>query len=204
MSSPTQFPLREKRKAATRRNLIKSAQALFASQGYEKTTLEAVAEHAGLHVQTLYRHFSNKLELATAGDEDWLELFRRAIEDPQRAENTFKFWREWIRRATTEVTKNDGGQQYREFLLHLYGPPTISSHIIRISQQYQDLLTTSLAKDFGEHVDTLATPRLVAIMLWGANAHVLRLHATQKNYDLMAGAVDAVDSVEKLFSHLLR
>ncbi|NNF16518.1 MAG: TetR/AcrR family transcriptional regulator [Gammaproteobacteria bacterium] len=204
MSSPTQFPLREKRKAATRRSLIKSAQALFATQGYENTTLEAIAEHAGLHVQTLYRHFSNKLELAAAGGEDFLDRFREAITDPQRTDTTFEFWREWVRSTTTEITKNDGGRQYREFLLQLFGPPTISSQIIRIAQQYQDLLTESLAKDFDEPAEALGTARLVAIMLWGANAHVLRLHATQADYDLVAGVVEVIDSVEKHFRHLLR
>lgn len=39
---------------------------LFASKGYEETTLESIAKKAGLHVQTLYRHFPTKSDLAAA------------------------------------------------------------------------------------------------------------------------------------------
>ena len=89
----TRFPLREKRKAQTRASLIKAAQDLFSRKGYDETTLEQIAGHAGLHVQTLYRHFSSKQDLATAGDQDVLDRFRQLIEDPAREGNTFEFWR---------------------------------------------------------------------------------------------------------------
>ena len=50
----------------------------------------------------------------------------------------------------------------------------------------------------------IGTPRLVAIMLWGVNAHIQRLHATQENFDLAKEAVTVIDSVEALFGHLVR
>ncbi len=89
----TQFPLREKRKAQTRANLIQAAMELFANNGYQETTLEQVAEKAGLHVQTLYRHFRSKQELATATDQDLLDEFRSIITAPNRRGNTFACWR---------------------------------------------------------------------------------------------------------------
>ncbi len=199
----TQFPLREKRKAATRNSLIRSAQTLFAQQGYEDTTLEQVASHAGLHVQTLYRHFASKQELATAGDHDLLEGFRAAIRDPQRSDDTFTFWRSWVFEATSRVTRDDGGQQYREFLLQRWTPQLVSSQLIRIGHEYEDLLTESLARDFGMPATGVDTPRLVAIMLWGVNAHVQRLHATRQDFDLAGEAVAAIDAVEALFGHLV-
>ncbi len=200
----TQFPLREKRKAATRSSLIRSAQTLFATQGYEQTTLEEVAGHAGLHVQTLYRHFASKQELATAGDEDLLDRFTRAIRDPQRQTSTFSFWREWVRQAIERVTQEDGGQQYRAFLLQRWTQPLVSSQLIRISHQYEDLLTESLAADFALPAEGTGTPRLVAIMLWGVNAHVQRLHASHAEFDLAKEAVVVIDAVEALFGHLVK
>ena len=59
---------RARRKAETRASLIRSARELFTNLGYDNTTLEAVAKHADLHVQTLYRHFSSKEHLATASE----------------------------------------------------------------------------------------------------------------------------------------
>ena len=75
----TKFPLRTKRKMETRLKLVRSARHLFLTKGYDNTTLEEVAEAAGLHVQTLYRHFGTKQDLAKAGDEYWLRLFEEAI-----------------------------------------------------------------------------------------------------------------------------
>ena len=59
----------------TRRKLVRAARQLFVSKGYDETTLEEIADAAGLHVQTLYRHFGTKQELARAGDIYWLNLF---------------------------------------------------------------------------------------------------------------------------------
>ncbi len=202
--SNTQFPLREKRKAATRTSLIRSAQSLFAQQGYDETTLEAVAEHAGLHVQTLYRHFASKQELATAGDQEQLERFRRAISDPSRKDHTFDFWRSWVQSAVTRVTQEDGGRQYRDFLIQRWSSALVSSQLIWIGQEYEDLLAASFREDFGGSADNLEVARLAAITLWGANARVQRLHASQKDYDLAQQAVDAVDKVQKLFGHMMK
>ncbi len=201
--SNTQFPLREKRKAATRISLIRSAQALFSQQGYDETTLEAVADHAGLHVQTLYRHFASKQELATAGDEELLTRFKTAIADPARTSHTFDFWRDWVRTMVNRVTQEDGGRQYRDFLIQRWTSPLVSSQLIRIGQEYEDLLAQSLARDFDSSADGIDTARLAAIMLWGVNARVQRLHVSQKNYNLAKEAVAAVDAVENLFKHLL-
>ncbi len=50
----------------------------------------------------------------------------------------------------------------------------------------------------------VATPRLVAIMLWGVNAHIQRLHASQPDFDLAKEATAVIDSVESLFGHLVK
>ncbi len=202
--SLTQNPLRKKRKAATRGRLIRSAGLLFAERGYKETTLEEVAEHAGLHVQTLYRHFANKQELATAGDQDLLEQFEYAITDPQRNSNTFDFWREWVGDMAVRLTRVEGGQNLRKFLRQRWSRQRISPLLIRIAHQYEDLLTDSLARDFDMPSGGVATPRLVAIMLWGVHSHVQRLYVAEEEFDLAKEVVVVVDSVESLFGHLMK
>lgn len=46
--------------AATRRALLAAARELFAAQGYERTTVRAVAERAGVNQALLFRYFGNK------------------------------------------------------------------------------------------------------------------------------------------------
>ncbi len=198
----TQFPLREKRKAATRLKFMQSAQTLFATRGYDETTLEEVAAHAGLHVQTLYRHFSSKQELATAGERAQLDRFRVAFRDTARTDDTFTFWREWVRVAATRVTR-DGGQQYRDYLIQRQQSPQVSAQLMDIATEYEDLLTESLARDFGMSPEGVGTPRLVATMLWGANACVVRQHRVGADHDLVGEVVAAVEKVEALFGNLV-
>ena len=201
MSTP--ISLREQRKAATRAGLIRVARRLFATQGYENTTLEEVAAEAGLHVQTLYRHFANKVELASAGDVEGLDQFRDGT--MSRTTPALEFWRNWVEMATIAVTKNDGGQSYRETLHQQWRPPMIPSQLIRIGESYQDLLTEMLATDFGfsREENQLDTPRLAAIALWGASSHTLKRYANEEGFDLVIEAVAAVGRVEAVFKPLL-
>lgn len=46
--------------AATRRALLTAARELFAAQGYEHTTVRAVADRAGANQALLFRYFGNK------------------------------------------------------------------------------------------------------------------------------------------------
>jgi AcrR family transcriptional regulator len=50
----------------TREQLLASATAMFAERGFESTSLEAVADGAGVTSATVYRHFRNKSDLLLA------------------------------------------------------------------------------------------------------------------------------------------
>ena len=60
-----QFPPPPKQERSRRRRdaLLQSALALFAQQGYEATTIEAIAQHAGIAVGGFYRHFASKRQI---------------------------------------------------------------------------------------------------------------------------------------------
>jgi len=59
----------------TRTRILKAAQRLFASLGYDGTTTRELAQAAGVAEGTLFRHFANKkailIEVATQG---WIEI----------------------------------------------------------------------------------------------------------------------------------
>ena len=59
----------------TRTRILKAAQRLFASSGYDGTTTRDLAQAAGVAEGTLFRHFANKkailVEVATQG---WVEI----------------------------------------------------------------------------------------------------------------------------------
>lgn len=55
--------LREERAALTRSRIAQAARRLFGSRGYGATTLAAVAEEAGVAVQTIYAVYGSKAEI---------------------------------------------------------------------------------------------------------------------------------------------
>lgn len=196
----TQYPLREKRKQRSREALIRSAAKLFARRGFETTTLEDIAEDAGLHVQTLYRHFPNKNELAAAIDQQHLEAFREAF--AERDTDTLRFWRAWVERAARSLTR-DGGASYRKGLLNFYNLPSLSTTYLRNWNAYVEVLAEGLAKDFGYPTgDKARLPMLVACMLCSGNRRAAFEWANSDGKsDLADECVGMVDAVIAEFGH---
>lgn len=202
MTEPARYPLRTIRKEKTRAKLVAASQELFLTRGYKETTLEDVADAAGLHVQTLYRHFASKEELANAGNRAWLKLFRSRLENPERKGDTFDFWRAWTERLVERVLEK-GTESERQNLQARHSSPLLLGHLWTVQTQYEDLLTASLARDFGiEDASPTALPRLVAAMLIGANAHVFRSFERGEG-DLRVEALAVIDKIRSLFAEQL-
>ena len=56
-------PRRDAQARQTRRSILAAASELFVASGYAATTIQAIAERAGVAVQTVYAVFGNKREL---------------------------------------------------------------------------------------------------------------------------------------------
>jgi AcrR family transcriptional regulator len=57
---------REREKTQTRINIIKAAEKLFLSQGFENTTMEQIANKAQYSKGTIYNYYNSKDELYVA------------------------------------------------------------------------------------------------------------------------------------------
>ncbi|MFC4949851.1 TetR/AcrR family transcriptional regulator [Pseudonocardia sp. GCM10023141] len=87
--------------AATRRALLDAARELFASDGYDATTVRAVADRAGVNQALLFRYFGNKeglfaeairgraLGLLDGTQHDLLERTIDAVLDPDNTTEPF-------------------------------------------------------------------------------------------------------------------
>ncbi len=66
--------------AGTRERLAESALRLFASQGFERTTVAEIAADAGLTERTFFRYFADKPEVLFAGQEEFERVFLDGLE----------------------------------------------------------------------------------------------------------------------------
>src|SRR6266705_2863077 len=65
-ATPTGVTLRDRARDAIRDEVLTRAWLLFAEQGFAATTIEQVAEAAGMSRRTFFRYFSGKDELVAA------------------------------------------------------------------------------------------------------------------------------------------
>lgn len=72
---------RERRKRATRQALLEAAYELFAAKGYHETTVEEIADAAGVSRRTAFRYFPTKHSLVFPEREARLERFRELLHD---------------------------------------------------------------------------------------------------------------------------
>ena len=84
---------RSERSRKTRARVVEAARQLFLEQGYVATTIESIAEHAGVAVQTVYYLFGTKrsvlasvLDATIVGDLEPVALADRAWVDDLRGE----------------------------------------------------------------------------------------------------------------------
>ena len=59
--------LRERKKREARHRIIRAAEHLFAKRGIDNTTMDEIADRAGVSVATVYNYFGNKSALLLAG-----------------------------------------------------------------------------------------------------------------------------------------
>ena len=162
------YTSRAEKRQITRKALIDAATELLARNGIRATTLEAVAERAGLHVQTLYRHFSNKGELFAALEESLFLEQKALLEDPERQSSTLGV-RYGMDVAGLGSLHEEG---VKNALVSLTDPEWAGVHMLT-SYRYEDLLSEHLARELGCKPND-PEPRLLAAMLqWGATS-VLR------------------------------
>ncbi len=85
-ASPMPAGRRERQKQERERRIIAAARRLFDRKGYVDTSMEEVADRAGLAVGTLYNYFSSKDQLLFAisrsDTEPLLKLGERILADP--------------------------------------------------------------------------------------------------------------------------
>lgn len=71
--------LRERKRRETLARIAEAGLKLFMTNGYEETTLEAIAEAAGISRRTFFYYFKSKEEILLAWQSHFTQLIRAAV-----------------------------------------------------------------------------------------------------------------------------
>jgi AcrR family transcriptional regulator len=208
---PVEYPKRTLKKNLNREKLVVAAALLFSRNGHMRTTLNDVASYAGVHVQTLYKHFKTKEELAIASAEIVVTDCRKKFEEKFETHCSFAIWRDWIESTVLYLTDLGIGI-YKQEQIRSASSLLNDNYLLVVYSGYEDILTEYLAKDFGMDPKTDRLPRLVACMLWSGNEAAMKRCAgldcanTDLDFDeaILGESLHVVDEVEKIFSTYIK
>jgi TetR/AcrR family transcriptional regulator, regulator of autoinduction and epiphytic fitness len=141
-------PKREEQAKATRRAILEAAQRLFVANGYGATSIRAIAEEAGVAVQTVYAVFGNKRQLvielvenAVTGDDDPATVTERPEAQAIRAEPSAR------RRAQLDAALS---RKITERLLPVF---KITSDAAAVDPDFAELNRAMIARRRAEMID---------------------------------------------------
>ena len=205
------YPKRTHKKNLNREKLAVAAAITFSRNGYPNTPLHEIAEHAGVHVQTLYKQFKNKEELALVAAEVATRDIKTRFHENFPSKSTFQIWRHWIESSVSYLS-NLGFGEYKKQALKSSISLMNDNYLLAINASYENILTEYLSKDFQMNVKTERLPRLVACMLWSGNEAAMKRCAgldtsnniLNDNKKIISESIGVVDEVEQIFSSYIK
>ena len=135
--------LRTKQKLETRRKLMDAAIDLFMSRGYEAVSLEQVAEHAQIHVQTLYRHFKNKSMLACAYFDSGIDQIIYQLDRVSPQQDAYRVWKKSSLSGLNSIVNGANSLQLFQMI---HANPELLAHNLSYARKVEDKLTEVLQK----------------------------------------------------------
>ncbi|WP_411151985.1 TetR/AcrR family transcriptional regulator [Streptomyces sp. A30] len=186
-------PLREQTRSVVRALLTKTALELFATKGYDDTTLEEIAAAAGVSKRTLFNYFRNKEDLALNGLSEQGELIaarlaeRPADEDPWAS----------LRAAFQVLEEMDLTAERRlEMTTLLFGNESLRAGHAEKQARWQDLFAPLIEPRLPDSDHRTLQARAIAAAaitcLQAATEEWMRLGAQADIFDLYDTAVQAI------------
>ncbi|MFE4549129.1 TetR family transcriptional regulator [Streptomyces sp. NPDC056785] len=162
--------LRERKKQRTRDALLRAALELFVTQGYERTTVDEIAEAVDVSQRTFFRYFAGKEDVALFTQSIAESRFLAAVRERPPHEAPL----EALRRAVLEGwdTIGEAVEAVVPIELHMRAyqliestPALLAAHLRR-SAELEDEIARVIAEREGIDVDTDPRPR-VAVAVFG-------------------------------------
>jgi AcrR family transcriptional regulator len=159
----TQPGLRERKKQRTREPIARAAHELFATRGYQTTTLAEIAEAADVSTRTIFAYFPSKEDILFSNFALMRESLMQALAERPAGQDVLETVREFIL-ALNEVKQSEQDEDLR---LCIESDETLRTHMRARIAQLEELLAPEIAKDLGAAVTDLRT-QVVAASLTAA------------------------------------
>ena len=194
----TIYPLREKKRSNTRAVLISTCDKLISRDGYKNMTMQAVADEAGIHVQTLYKHFPTKFDLAATSS---CETLRNKMKS--RNTDTLNEWKVHVMEKAAEITEYDKGALFLETIDITMSNEYSEQLTLAIANETIEILTENIAMDLSMDKSDDLLPKIIGNLLYTTSTHnTLSWHKSGGEKDLVKTTNDSLDEIFRLINVL--
>ena len=184
---PFEPKLRERKKDATRRALVRAANARFHSKGFDATTIDEICADADVSRRTFFRYFANKEALAFPHRTERLERFLELLEGAPLNECPFISLRQIAQIFAREYSVNREQQLAQQQLINR--TPALVARENEIDRDWENAMAEVFIQRYANAHNSSSTQiELHARMLAGAAIGVIR--ATLRHWFAMHGNAD--------------
>lgn len=154
--------LRERKKIETLHRMQEEALRLFDEQGYEATTIEQIAEAAGVSPSTFYRYFPTKEDVVVQDEYD--PVLAAVIERQPEGTPALAAVRATLAELFAEFAPEDVERIYRRVRMILQVPALLGRQFQQ-SMVTQRLLAEGMAARYGRPADDLEVRNFTAAVV---------------------------------------
>ncbi|MEU5179182.1 TetR family transcriptional regulator [Streptomyces longwoodensis] len=182
--------LRERKKQRTREALLRAALELFTTRGYERTTVDDVADAVGVSQRTFFRYFAGKEEAAFAVQDLVEERFVAAVRARPADETPLEALRHALTEGWDRLSEDVEDVVPVELYLRMYrlieSTPVLLAAHLRRSADTEDRIARVLAEREGLDVDADPRPRIAVAVFGGVMRVTERQWSLGEDFSLAA------------------
>jgi AcrR family transcriptional regulator len=157
--TPAAEGLRERKKRETRARIAAKALELFATQGFERTTIAQIAEATDVAPRTVSSYFPVKEELAFPERELFIATLRDALTNREPGVDALAALKEWIRDSDLIWAQNTEEAARRRRIIE--AEPALRAYELRTEAAVVDILRAEIARDLDRDENDLE-PRMAS------------------------------------------
>jgi AcrR family transcriptional regulator len=202
LNSAKPLSRKERERSARRLEIVRAARSVFAEKGFEKATLEEIAERAELGKGTVYNYFDSKDSLFLAATADLLDEVRAIAERVAHEKRPVReSFGEYARQMIGYYRAN---YAFARMVMRVWGRPgikgsdemldAIPAHVQSVAEPLAQLLKAAMRRKEVRHADA----KVMAVMFIGLVHHYFMhqsAHASPKPAKDLEAEVELIVSV---------
>lgn len=149
MTIPPPIGRRERKKAATRKNISDVATRMFLERGFDNVSIREVADAADVSPTTVFAHFSQKEALVFDEDEEQRDRLVAAVRDRSQGISINRAIHDHFADEMGSDVDEHGDEVAATFLQFLADTPALRDYATKMWLRHGDALADAIASELG-------------------------------------------------------